>query len=105
MKLDTYQNQARKYSVLENDADRIAYGLLNMAGEVGEITSKHAKAIRDKTPVDKSDLEKELGDLLWSICAYADGMGFSLEDVAKINLAKLRSRQRRNVIAGSGDDR
>nr|CAI9751227.1 hypothetical protein WMHIBSEC_WMHIBSEC_CDS_0051 [Caudoviricetes sp.]CAI9751786.1 hypothetical protein AZFZUZMX_AZFZUZMX_CDS_0051 [Caudoviricetes sp.] len=32
-------------------------------------------------------------------------MGWKLEDVAKLNLEKLASRQQRGVIDGNGDNR
>ena len=39
--------------------------------------------------------------LLW----LADELGYSLDEVARMNLRKLADRRARNVIHGSGDDR
>ena len=100
-----YQEWARTTSVLTTDRGRVDYGLLNMAGEVGEITSKHAKAVRDGTELDVKDLTKEVGDLMWSIACYCDGMGIEFDDVFYGNMHKLNSRKARNKIAGSGDNR
>ena len=47
----------------------------------------------------------EIGDILWQTAGLANVMGVTLEDVAQENLAKLASRQRRNVIDGDGDER
>ncbi|MDY5583601.1 MAG: MazG nucleotide pyrophosphohydrolase domain-containing protein [Candidatus Merdousia sp.] len=45
-----------------------------------------------------NDLVAEVGDLA---CRY----GYTLEQVAEINIAKLRDRQSRGVIKGDGDER
>ena len=37
--------------------------------------------------------------------ALADELGYSLDEVARMNLRKLADRRARNVIHGSGDDR
>ena len=67
--------------------------------------------IRDKGGVfetaqeDREKLRKELGDVLWYLSALAFYNDIRLEDIAKTNLEKLASRQRRDKIHGSGDDR
>ena len=48
---------------------------------------------------------KEMGDVLFYLCALATVCGFSMSDVAEMNLEKLRSRKERGVIKGSGDNR
>jgi len=53
----------------------------------------------------KLAIAKEIGDVLWYIAADARDLGFTLEEIAKMNIEKLESRQKRNVISGSGDDR
>lgn len=50
-------------------------------------------------------LTKELGDVMWYLAQLASELGLELDDVAAVNLQKLRSRQERGVLAGSGDDR
>jgi NTP pyrophosphatase (non-canonical NTP hydrolase) len=53
----------------------------------------------------KLNIAKEIGDVLWYIAALSRDLGFTLEEVAKMNIDKLESRKQRNVISGSGDDR
>lgn len=84
---------------------------LGLAGETGEVLEKIKKMIRDKdgvfhaTPEDLEELKKELGDVLWYLSAIAFYNGIELDDVARTNLSKLRSRQQRNKIHGNGDNR
>lgn len=80
------------------------YETLGIAGEAGEAVEKVKKALRDG----KFDLVgylHELGDQLWYISQSAKKLGFTLEEVAEMNINKLRSRRERGVIHGSGDDR
>ena len=53
----------------------------------------------------KVALKKELGDVLWYLSNLCDELNFSLTDVAKDNLEKLKLRISRGKISGSGDDR
>ena len=107
--------------------------LLNLVGEVGEFSSKLAKAIRKnqvsiggKTSVNRNiltvrddspetldfdvltfddELKKEAGDILWQLVGLCMVMGWTLEDVGQGNLDKLASRKARGVIDGDGDNR
>ena len=47
----------------------------------------------------------ELGDVLWYLSAMADELGETLEAVAARNLAKLKARQEKGSLQGSGDVR
>ncbi len=50
-------------------------------------------------------MAKELGDVLWYVSQLASELGLDLDQIAQLNLDKLRSRQRRGVLSGSGDER
>ena len=43
--------------------------------------------------------------MLWMLTAVSNDLGFDLEEIATMNLEKLRSRQRRGRLRGSGDNR
>lgn len=78
-------------------------------GEAGEIQGKIKKILRDSDGVvtDEIRLEiaKEVGDLLWYVTRAAEELGYTVEQVALMNVGKLNSRMERGVLKGSGDNR
>lgn len=110
MTLNEYQQQALTTALFSGDAVRdLCHWALGVAGEAGEVADKVKKVLRDAdavlSPEDKTEIAKELGDVLWYIAVMAQELGVSLEDVGDQNITKLRSRQARGVIGGSGDNR
>lgn len=103
--------------------NNFSYMMLNLVGEVGELASKVAKAIRkEEATIDyRGDLrhpstrriddeleeamQKEVGDVLWQLAGLCSVMGWDLNEIAQMNLDKLASRQQRGVIDGNGDER
>ena len=101
---DTYQQQSWKFAL--DSAKNNEYLFNGLAGEVGEVCSLRAKAIRDGYSDNYTEmLKKELGDVLWFVSSIAKMYDIPLSDVAMYNINKLYSRQQRNVIGGSGDER
>lgn len=126
MDLNEYQKRAMQTCLPESD--NLVYMLANLVGEVGEFASKAGKHMRkgklhittiprneqgqllhtqvwNVTEEERKLMLSEIGDILWQTSGLANVMGVTLEDVAQENLAKLASRQRRNVIDGDGDER
>jgi len=108
MTLNEYQELARTTTIYP-DIFRMIYPALGLASEAGEVAGKVKKMIRDDncvlTPERKADIVKECGDVLWYLSAVVGDMDMTLEEIARINLEKLLSRQERGVIGGSGDNR
>lgn len=108
MTLNEYQNAALETAVYP-DAMRINYPTLGMCGEAGEVADKVKKVYRDHcgefTPEVRKEVMKECGDVLWYVAVLAHDLGFSLEEVAATNIAKLASRKQRGKLNGSGDNR
>ena len=115
MKLNEYQKEAMKFAKYKSND----YPFTALVEEVGEVMGKLAKHQRKFSntmsesvyiaqclnDVLKSDLKKELGDVLWQLQACCNELGLSLEDVAKSNLDKLSGRDERGTIVGEGDER
>lgn len=108
MTLEEYQINAQK-TALYPEAYRLLYPTLGLVGEAGELANKVKKILRDHggdlTPEIQEALVMELGDVLWYVAQVATDLGVGLEEVAEKNLRKLRSRQARGRIGGSGNNR
>lgn len=113
MNLDEYQREAARTDLSQATRDLASSGflekVLGLVGETGEVADKIKKIIRDKNgKVDADEqkaLAKELGDVLWYLASVARYLGLSLDEIAKMNLEKLSSRQRRGKLHGTGDER
>ena len=71
----------------------------------GNVVDASDDDIRHVPLIDREDIAKELGDVLWYVAVLADYLDLSLDDIATANLAKLASRQERGVLGGNGDNR
>lgn len=104
MRFNEYQAEARTTAIYPEDR-AVEYLSMGLAGEVGEVLNKLKKVVRDGREIDPRDLTAELGDVLWYLSNLAGTFEIDLEDVAEYNIIKLRSRQQRGALGGSGDKR
>ena len=102
MTLNEYQTKAMQTCMEESK--NLNYMALGLASEAGEVAGKAKKLIRDGE-FDRRAALKELGDVLWYVAGCACELGYTLEDVARVNIAKLEDRRQRDAISGEGDDR
>jgi len=102
MEFDAYLDEARKTAIYPRK-QAFEYLALGLASEAGEVAGKVKKWIRDDHC--GPGIAHELGDVLWYVAMIADEYGYSLEEIVQLNVAKLRDRQERGVIQGSGDER
>lgn len=65
---------------------------LGLAGEAGETADYIKKVVGHDHPLDRSHLAKEIGDVLWYCASLCHEFGLSLEEVAEMNIEKLRRR-------------
>jgi NTP pyrophosphatase (non-canonical NTP hydrolase) len=115
MNLNEYQEAAASTALYPGRGifHGFAYLTSKLAGEAGEVAEKFGKAIRDDgycystdlRPERKEAMAKELGDVLWYVSNLARDLGYSLEDIARMNLEKLFDRKERGVLTGDGDNR
>lgn len=108
MTFDEYETEASSTRIY-NEGIKVIYPTIGLAGETGEVADKVKKVIRDHggsfDESNRKEIAKELGDVLWYLTSIANDLGYSLEDIAKMNIEKIKSRQRRDVIHGEGDNR
>ncbi len=108
MTLSDYENKINEFAIYPESGQgtpmALAYCALGLGGEAGEYSEKVKKLIRDGK-LDKPLALKELGDVLWYLTRSANELGYSLVDVAQVNIIKLHDRKNRGVIQGSGDER
>jgi NTP pyrophosphatase (non-canonical NTP hydrolase) len=106
---DAYQELAMSTAVYPQRGNNLAYPALGLNGEAGEVAEKVKKILRDKGGLldeeTRQALKKELGDVLWYVAAMCSEAGLSMAEVAEHNISKLRDRQTRAVLHGSGDER
>jgi len=81
------------------------YYCLGVAGESGELVDKVKKAWRNNSQINIYETLKEVGDVLWYLTMIARFFNSSLQEVAELNINKLRDRATRLVIVGEGDNR
>lgn len=103
MEFNDYQAESRKTAVYPEETP-LQYLALGITGEAGEIAEKIKKKERDGN-LDEEDLAKEIGDVIWYLAQLAEELGYNLDEIAEENLEKLRDREERNEISGSGDNR
>ncbi len=109
MEFKDYQDKAKKTALYPNVGNNIYYPTMGLSAEVGEVSNKVKKVMRDHADVTpdeyKEILKKELGDVLWYISTLCTELGLSLDEVAQQNIFKLYSRLDRGTIQGDGDNR
>lgn len=95
---------------LSGESGELIDKCLRLAVEIGHISEATKKLHRDHGGVFRNhahamDVALELGDVLWYLSAIAGDIGFTLEQIAELNVQKVESRQERGVLHGSGDNR
>ena len=101
--MNDYQRAAASTAIYPATAS-VVYPALGLAGEAGEVANKVKKIIRDGT-FNREAIADELGDCLWYIAALCRDLNVDMQTIADNNIKKLRDRQKRGKIAGSGDKR
>lgn len=111
LEMNEYQRIAVTTAIYE---DKMLYPGLAIAEEAGEVSGKIAKYIRDQGGAKnlpnmpdeyKQIILKELGDVLWNCAALTHDLGYTLDDVARMNIGKLAKRKEEGKLSGSGDNR
>lgn len=92
MTLNDYQaSAARTINTSLPSRDVEHHALHEIASECGEIHGIFQKTYQGHM-IDDDELRLEIGDLLWGIAELCTARGWSLDDVANLNIEKLRKR-------------
>ena len=76
----------------ETEREALSVWALGVAGEAGEVVDLIKKHVGMGHELDREKLANELADVMWYVTALADEIGFSLEEIARMNVAKLQKR-------------
>ena len=90
MKMNEYQELASR--TRNPHKEELVNYALGIAGEAGEVADLVKKARFHGHAIDKETVAKELGDVLWYVSNLARLAGVDLEDVAAMNIEKLKKR-------------
>lgn len=111
MHFDEYQLRTAETAIYPDAGKQtvaaVAYVALGLTGEAGEVANVVKKMLRDGLTFDEARerIIGEAGDILWYLSQICTECDLDLSEVATENLGKLRDRQARGVLGGSGDHR
>lgn len=80
-----------KYDIYYDDSAKSNYAM-GLAGESGEVVDLLKKWVHHKHPENLEELKKEMGDVLHYLAGIATMYGMRLEEVATLNIVKLKER-------------
>ena len=92
MTLNEYQElAARTINPKLMSHQKVFHALFGIASEVGELSGLFQKDLQGHE-IDEEHLLKECGDILWMLSELLTAKGYTLDDVARMNIDKLRAR-------------
>ena len=93
MEINEYQKLAlRTLNNKLNDKEVLINGVMGLCGESGEAIDIVKKHLSQGHELDKEKLANELGDIAWYLAETAYIIGYDLEDILNMNIAKLKKR-------------
>lgn len=92
MQMNEYQREAaRTMNPALSYEETSRHALHGMAAEVGELHGLFQKFYQGH-PMDVEHVKKEIGDTLWMIAEFCTVHGWKLDEIAQMNIDKLRAR-------------
>ena len=95
---DAYQMHAARTLIGTPDAEytpdqiMLVWNAIGLAGEAGEVADTIKKAVFHQHGLDRDELIKELGDVLWYVAALCTKLDVPLSEVMNRNIDKLMAR-------------
>lgn len=108
LSMNEYQKLAMRTCNLKCAGDKLHHAIFGLASESGEVAGLFQKQYQGHA-IDLIRTKKELGDALWFIAEACDAMGTTLNEIAVMNIEKLRSRYpegfeiKRSLYRAEGD--
>lgn len=91
--LNQYQDLSKRtMNDLQPKREQFSNYCLGLGGEAGEVLDCAKKYLHHGHDLNLTHIEKELGDVMFYVCAIATLCGLTLEDIAETNVAKLKRR-------------
>lgn len=92
MRFEEYQELAKRTMPSLPLSELELHALFGLVGEIGELHSIYQKKYQGHTEDTEEHRKKELGDLLWFAAEYCASQGWSLDEIARLNIDKLKAR-------------
>lgn len=98
MQSNDYQQQAARTLINGPDAlytdheIMLVWNALGLAGEAGEVADSVKKMVFHQHGINRDELIKELGDVLWYAAALCTKLDVPLSEVMERNIEKLKRR-------------
>lgn len=93
MEANEYQRLAMRTSnkALSN-REHLINGALGLCGESGEVADIIKKHTMQGHPLNREHIAEELSDVYWYLAETATAIGYTLDEIQKMNVKKLRRR-------------
>ena len=92
MNFNEYQKAALRTAKEMDNCKQLMNAALGICGEGGEVADMVKKSAFQGHKLNVSHVAKELGDVLWYLAVGAKAIGYTLDDIGQMNLAKLEAR-------------
>lgn len=98
MDANEYQRLAGRTLIDSPDADytgaeiMLVWNAIGLAGEAGEVADTVKKAVFHRHALNRDELLKELGDVLWYVAALCTNLDATMNEVMARNIEKLQAR-------------
>lgn len=93
MELRAYQTAVLRGMHVQDHVGRIPHAALGLAGEAGEVCDLIKKSQYTDGRLDILRVIEELGDTLWYLTFLAGTFGWTLDELASMNIEKLKKRR------------
>ena len=92
MDMNEYQKLAMRTANTRSGQLGLSVTALGLCGESGEVADIVKKHIDQGHALNIEKYKEELGDVLWYLAHAAETVGATLDEIAELNIEKLRKR-------------